>query len=115
MGHPFSVHVAVEEALSCEEVFYLLDEDVATHVGDGFGEGELFGAGLDAVLGEAHSWMPPSPARARRRSSLRTAPLGSMLKSLAWAMVAAPTKPVASLNCGQTSMQMVQEMQFESG
>ena len=38
-----------------------------------------------------------------------------MLKSLAWAMVAAPTKPVASLNWGQTSMQMVQEMQLESG
>src|ERR1700733_9739177 len=36
-----------------EEVFYLLDEDVAAHVGDGFGEGELFGTGLDAVLCEA--------------------------------------------------------------
>ena len=31
----------------------MLDEDVAAHVGDGFGEGELLGAGLDAVLGEA--------------------------------------------------------------
>src|SRR6266851_827257 len=89
--------------LAGEEVLDLLDEDVAAHVGDGFGEAK------------PHSWMPPSPARARRRSSLRTAPLGSMLKSLAWAMVAAPTKPVASLNCGQTSMQMVQEMQLESG
>ena len=39
--------------LSGEEVFYLLDEDVAAHVADGFGEGELLGAGLDAVLGEA--------------------------------------------------------------
>src|ERR1700761_2522896 len=39
--------------LSCEEVFDLLDEDVAAHVGDGFGEGELFGACLDAVLCEA--------------------------------------------------------------
>jgi hypothetical protein len=38
---------------ACEEVFDLLDEDVAAHVGDGFGEGELFGAGLDAVLCEA--------------------------------------------------------------
>src|ERR1700733_12471960 len=36
-----------------EEVFDLLDEDVAAHVADGFGEGELFGGGLDAVLGEA--------------------------------------------------------------
>jgi hypothetical protein len=42
-----------DEELSCEEVFDLLDEDVAAHVGDGFGEGELFGAGLDAVLREA--------------------------------------------------------------
>ena len=30
-----------------------MDEDVAAHVADGFGEGELLGAGLDAVLGEA--------------------------------------------------------------
>src|SRR5258707_8167208 len=36
-----------------EEVFDLLDEDVAAHVADGFGERELFGAGLDAVLREA--------------------------------------------------------------
>jgi hypothetical protein len=39
--------------LSGEEVFDLLDEDVAAHVGDGFGQGKLLGAGLDAVLGEA--------------------------------------------------------------
>src|ERR1700677_549094 len=39
--------------LAGEEVFDLLDEDVAAHVGDGFGEGELLGAGLDAVLREA--------------------------------------------------------------
>jgi hypothetical protein len=31
----------------------LLDEDIAAHVADGFGEWELLGAGLDAVLGEA--------------------------------------------------------------
>ena len=43
----------VFEGLPCEEVFHLLDEDVAAHVADGFGEGELFGAGLDTVLGEA--------------------------------------------------------------
>src|SRR5882724_11486630 len=30
-------------------------------------------------------------------------------------MAAAPTNPVSSLNCGQTSMQQQQEMQFESG
>ena len=44
---------SVVAGLSREEVFDLLDEDVAAHVADGFGEGELFGAGLDAVLGEA--------------------------------------------------------------
>ena len=38
-----------------------------------------------------------------------------MLKRRAWAIVAAPTKLVTSLNWGQTSMQMVQEMQLESG
>jgi hypothetical protein len=43
----------VDEDLSGEEVFDLLDEDIAAHVADGFGEGKLFGAGLDAVLGEA--------------------------------------------------------------
>jgi len=40
-------------SLAGKEVFDLLDEDVAAHVADGFGQGELFGAGLDAVLGEA--------------------------------------------------------------
>jgi len=46
-------HSLAEVTLAAEEVFDLLDEDVAAHVGDGFGEGELLGAGLDAVLGEA--------------------------------------------------------------
>jgi len=41
------------EELAGEEVFDLLDEDVAAHIGYGFGEGELFGTGLDAVLREA--------------------------------------------------------------
>ena len=36
-----------------EEVFDLLDDDVAADVGDGFDEGELLGAGGDAVLGHA--------------------------------------------------------------
>ena len=48
MGHP-----ELWRVLAGEEVFYLLDEDVSAHVADSFGEGELFGAGLDAVLGEA--------------------------------------------------------------
>src|SRR6266851_2240552 len=39
--------------LAGEEVLDLLDEDVAAQVGDCFGEGELLGAGLDAVLSEA--------------------------------------------------------------
>jgi len=39
--------------LAAEEIFDLLDEDVAAHVGDGFGEWELLGTSLDAVLGEA--------------------------------------------------------------
>ena len=47
------VNFAIHGILSCEEVFDLLDEDVAAHVADGLGEGELFGAGLDAVLREA--------------------------------------------------------------
>src|SRR5271163_4557053 len=52
MGHPDLWKVR-RESLSGEEVFDLLDDYVAGHVGDGFGEGELFGAGGDAVLGEA--------------------------------------------------------------
>ena len=36
-----------------EEVFGGLDQDVSCHVANGFGEGELFGAGVYAVLGEA--------------------------------------------------------------
>src|SRR5580692_2339580 len=40
-------------SLPGEEVLDLLDEDVSAHVADGFGEGELLGAGLDAVLREA--------------------------------------------------------------
>lgn len=47
------VNFAIHGILTGEEVFDLLDEDVAAHVADGFGEGELFGAGLDAVLREA--------------------------------------------------------------
>jgi hypothetical protein len=39
--------------LAGEEVFDLLDEDVAAHVADGFGERKLLGAGLDTVLREA--------------------------------------------------------------
>src|SRR3984885_9215835 len=52
-GHGAPGFVARLAGLAGEEVFDLLDEDVAAHVADGFGEGELFGAGLDAVLGEA--------------------------------------------------------------
>jgi len=40
---------------------------------------------------------------------------GVIMKSFTWAIVAAPTKPVSSLNCGQTSMQQQQEMQLDSG
>src|SRR5436190_2012245 len=47
------VYFAIHWILTREEVFDLLYEDVAAHVADGFGEGELFGAGLDAVLREA--------------------------------------------------------------
>ena len=43
----------LQNLLSREEVFDLLDEDVAAHVADGLSEGESFWAGLDAVLGEA--------------------------------------------------------------
>src|SRR5271157_1491951 len=77
--------------------------------------GICFGQVSTQFWAKPHSWMPPSPARARRRSSLKTLPVGWLLKSLTWAMVAAPTKPVSSLNCGQTSMQQQQEMQLESG
>jgi hypothetical protein len=40
-------------ALATEEVFGFLDDYVAAYVGDGVGQGDLLGAGLDAVLGEA--------------------------------------------------------------
>jgi hypothetical protein len=39
--------------LGGQEVFDLLDDYVSGYVADGFGQGELLGAGLDAVLGEA--------------------------------------------------------------
>ena len=42
-----------QTVLAGEEVFDLLDEDVAAHVADGLGEWELLGAGLHAVLCEA--------------------------------------------------------------
>src|SRR6202041_652659 len=51
--HPLSTGTNHIRSLPREEVFDLLDEDVAAHVADGFGEGELFGACLDAVLREA--------------------------------------------------------------
>src|ERR1700710_1608807 len=39
--------------LAGEENFHFLEDNIARDVGDGFGEGKLFGAGFDAVLGEA--------------------------------------------------------------
>ena len=50
---PVNFAIRPDGPLAGEEVFDLLDENVAAYVGDGFGEGELFGAGLDAVLREA--------------------------------------------------------------
>ena len=86
-------------------------------VGDGVGEGNAFGADLDAILSEA-AFLDAAVAgeSAETGHSLNTfLPVGWSLKSLTWAMVAAPTKPVSSLNCGQTSMQQQQLMQFERG
>src|ERR1019366_2699189 len=40
-------------SLAAQEVLGLLDEDVAAHVGDGFSERQLLGAGFNAVLRKA--------------------------------------------------------------
>src|SRR6266404_3102622 len=61
-----------------------------------------------------HSWMPPSPISACKRSCLIIFPVGCMLNSLTCEIAAAPTNPVLSLNCGHTSMQQVHEMQRDS-
>src|ERR1035438_9771116 len=39
--------------LTAQKVLGLLDEHIAANVGNGVGEGNALGAGLDAVLGEA--------------------------------------------------------------
>src|SRR5260370_32855917 len=71
--------------------------------------GSCFGQASTQFWAKPHSCTPPSPARARRRSSFRTAPAGSILKRLTWAMVAAPTEVVDAMKCGETSMQLGQE------
>jgi len=105
----------VENGSQGEEVFELLEHGIAAGDGDGFGEGEQFGAGLDAVLGEAALLDAAFAGEGAETVGLEDGAGGSMLKRRACAMVAAPTKLVSSLNWGQTSMQMVQEMQLESG
>src|ERR1700733_1179483 len=77
--------------------------------------GSCLGQACTQFCAKPHSCTPPSPASARSRSSFSTLPVGLLLNNFTCAMVAAPTKPVESLNCGQTSMQIVQEMQFDSG
>src|SRR5579864_4952025 len=62
-----------------------------------------------------HSWMPPSPIRAAKRSRWSALPVGCVLNNRTCEIVAAPTNPVSSLNCGHASMQQQQEMQRESG
>src|SRR5437763_16094999 len=62
-----------------------------------------------------HSWIPPSPIRACRRSCFIILPVGCILNSLTCEMAAAPTNPVLSLNCGQPSIPHVHEMHRESG
>ncbi len=49
MGHGFGAG----GRLAAEEVFGFLESDVAADVGDGVGQGNLFGTDLDAILREA--------------------------------------------------------------
>src|SRR6266481_4188126 len=52
-GSPSSQALLEHECLAAEEVLGFLDEDVASHIGDGIGERDALGADLDAVLGVA--------------------------------------------------------------
>src|SRR5438270_11216336 len=77
--------------------------------------GMSFGQISTQFCAKPHSWMPPSPISACSRSAFCICPVGCVLNRRTWPMVAAPTKPVPSLNCGHTSMQQQHEMQREYG
>src|SRR6266498_188271 len=77
--------------------------------------GISFGHASTQFCAYPHSWIPPSPIRAASRSRFRAAPVGWVLNRRTCEIVAAPTNPVSSLNCGQTSIQQQHEIQLESG
>ena len=76
----------------------------------------FLGADFDAVLGVA-TFLNAAVSHQSNQTlaSSSASPVGWVLNSRTWEIVAAPTKPVSSLNCGQASMQQQQEMQFDSG
>ena len=100
---------------AAEEVLGLLHEHVAADIGDGVGERDLLGAGFDAVLGEAallNAAIAGEGAETFFREDLAG---GVIVEELDLGDGGGADEAVSSLNCGQTSMQQVQEMQLESG
>src|SRR5207253_1068872 len=77
--------------------------------------GMFLGQAFTQFCALAHSCTPPGPISASRRSRLFIAPVGWMLKRRTWLMMAAPTNWLCSFTCGQTSRQLPQVMQLESG
>ena len=98
-----------------EKVTEGLLHDRAADFGNGLGQRNILGANFHAVLRVA-AFLDAAIAHQRRQTlALQAWPVGWVLNRRTCAMVAAPTKPVSSLNCGQASMQQQQEMQRESG
>src|SRR6266852_2126420 len=77
--------------------------------------GMSFGQILTQFCALAQSATPPGPITASSRSRACMAPVGWELNSRTWLIIAAPTKAEFSFTCGQTSRQLPQEMQRESG
>ena len=79
--------------------------------------GMFFGHAFTQFWTKPHSWMPPGPVSAVRRSCAFIFPVGCAFNKRTWPITAAPTNPVASgMYCyGQTSKQLPHEMQCEKG
>ncbi len=98
-----------------EKVTHGLFHHLAANLGNRAGERNLLGTGFDAVLRIA-AFLDAAIAHERREAfAFEAAPVGWVLNRRTCEMVAAPTNPVCSLNCGQTSMQQQQEMQLDRG
>ena len=98
-----------------EQITHRLFHDIAANLGDGSGQRNILWTDLDAILRIATLLDTAITHQGHQTFPLQSSAGGVGVEQRTCAMVAAPTNPVASLNCGQASMQQQQEIQRESG